>query len=145
MLQNVNQSKLQVSHTIGGTGTIKQFLLLVLVILSTGCANTTDNNMEPSKNKIRQDALSKIDILTCLDNGGVIKSVCMLGIPFCIQNHMDAGKACSDSAECSGDCRREDEFVEAGSKAAGVCSADNDPCGCFQIITSGVAQDGICD
>ena len=63
-------------------------LLLSLVIM---VSTPTVNYAAPEKLIIedelkneRRVALSKIDILACLDSGGVIKSVCMLGVPACM-------------------------------------------------------------
>ena len=92
----------------------------------------------------KQQALSKIDILACLDNGGIIKSVCMLGIPACVHIHQDAGKECTSSSECTGDCRVVGDFLDFGTKAVGSCSPDSDPCGCFQLIESGVTEFALC-
>ena len=123
-------------------------LLLSLVIM---VSTPTVNYAAPEKLIIedelkneRRVALSKIDILACLDSGGVIKSVCMLGVPACVHIYKDAGKKCTSSAECEGDCRNEIGFLDFGTKAVGACSLDSNPCGCFQLIESGVAEYSLC-
>ena len=121
-----------------------KFVLLILIIFINGCAATNEKSMDESMIELRRDALSKIDVLACLDKGGVIQSVCMFGMPSCVEKYMDAGKTCSDNSECAGECRIEDEFVEVGTKTTGFCSADSNPCGCFQLIIDGKAEHALC-
>ncbi|NQZ21781.1 MAG: hypothetical protein HRT53_06935 [Colwellia sp.] len=79
-----------------------------------------------------------------LNKGGVIKGVCKLRLPACIEEYADANNACADSTECLGECLVKQPFAEAGKPVTGVCSENNDACGCFQMIKSGVAQQVIC-
>ncbi|QLE85708.1 hypothetical protein FLM48_11895 [Shewanella sp. Scap07] len=116
----------------------------MLIIFINGCAATNENSIDESMIELRRDALSKIDVLACLDKGGVIQSVCKFGMPSCVVKYMDAGKTCSDNSECAGECRIEDEFVEVGTRTTGFCSVDSDPCGCFQLITNGKAEHAVC-
>jgi hypothetical protein len=120
-------------------------ILTIIVFMPTVIyAAPAESIMSDNLQDMKREALSKIDILACLDNGGIIKSVCMLGMPACVHTHNDAGKECSSSAECQGDCRVEGVFLDSGTKAIGSCSVDSDPCGCFQLIESGVAEFALC-
>ncbi|KGJ96077.1 hypothetical protein [Colwellia psychrerythraea] len=128
---------------------MKITLLILVICLSTIIANAsnadnTDEIKAGSLNKMKQDALAKIDVLACLNHGGMIKGVCMSNLPSCVQQYLDAGTKCSDSTKCAGECRIEHDFVKKDLPAEGYCSADNDPCGCFQLIKSGVAQAVLC-
>ena len=128
---------------------MKTRLLILIICFSTIIANASntgnaDESKADSLNKMKQEALAKIDVLACLSHGGVIKGVCMSDLPTCVQQYLDAGKKCSDSAECVGECRIEHDFVKKNLPAVGYCSADNNPCGCFQLIKSGVAQAVLC-
>ena len=51
----------------------------------------------------------------------------------------DAGKVCTDSADCEGRC-------EAGDPggATGICSARISPFGCYSEMRDGVAQPALC-
>ncbi|WP_105188914.1 hypothetical protein [Pseudoalteromonas sp. T1lg48] len=94
--------------------------------------------------QMRLDALSRIDVLACLEKGGVIKSVCMNAIPACIYTYPDAGKQCTTGSDCQGHCLVVGDFVAEGSVVVGQCSVDNDPCGCYQRIRDGVAEYAMC-
>ncbi|NQZ24038.1 MAG: hypothetical protein HRT53_18580 [Colwellia sp.] len=121
-----------------------KLLLLILIILITGCASTAEISVDEPTKDFRQKALNNIDIQTCLGKGGVIKSVCMFAMPYCVQTFIDAGKKCSDSSDCAGDCRLEDDFVNSGTNTSGFCSTNSDPCGCYQRITNGKAEPALC-
>ena len=119
-------------------------LIITIFIPAVNYAAPTELLAEGKLNIERKEALSKIDILACLDSGGVIKSVCMLGIPACVHTHKDAGKKCTSSADCQGDCRADGDFLDFGTKAVGSCSLNSDPCGCFQLIEAGMAEFALC-
>lgn len=127
---------------------MKIALLILTICFSAIIANISNaSSIDESKTdslKMKQDALAKIDVLACLNHGGVIKGICMSGLPTCVQQYLDAGKKCSDSTQCAGKCRIEHNFVKKDLPAVGFCSADNDPCGCFQLIKSGIAQAVLC-
>ena len=119
-------------------------LLITIFIPAANYAAPTSLLADDKLENQRKEALSKIDILACLDSGGVIKSVCMLGIPACVHTHNDAGKKCTSSADCQGDCRADGDFLEVGTNAVGSCSIDSDPCGCYQLIEAGLAEFALC-
>jgi hypothetical protein len=127
---------------------MKHFQLLLLLITSLGSASSyayfTNEHPSPQIHKKQKDALSKIDVLGCLNKGGVIKGVCMMSLPACVETYTDANKACTDSKECSGKCLVKEPFVDAGTVVIGSCSIDNNVCGCFQTVKSGVAQHALC-
>ncbi len=79
----------------------------------------------------------------CAKTGGEVRPVCMRGMPMCVVPFPDAGKTCSDSAECMGTCRG-DGSAQPEKPATGICSRDTDPCGCFQMVEKGVAQYPLC-
>ncbi|MEM0515753.1 hypothetical protein WCN91_10085 [Pseudoalteromonas sp. YIC-827] len=121
---------------------MKHRIIIIGLLFSSGllAANEPDDALQ----QMRADALARIDVNACLDNGGVIKPVCMNAIPACIYKYPDAGKQCSSGSECEGDCLVVGHFVAEGSAAIGQCSVDNDPCGCYQRILDGVAEYAMC-
>ena len=59
----------------------------------------------------------------------------------CLIPYADAGKACTDGAQCLGKrCTGEARDEGAGAPAAGRCVADNNPFGCNTVIEAGVAR-----
>jgi len=117
---------------------------LILFILLTNCASVSKENTAESVNKLKQNTLTQTDVLVCSNIGGIVKNVCMKGIPVCIQTYKDAGKVCNDGSDCYGDCRIETKFVEEGSTTSGFCNVDDNPCGCFQLVIEGRAQHVLC-
>lgn len=82
----------------------------------------------------------------CAKAGGEIRPVCRMQQPMCVVTFTDAGKTCSDGAECgSGRCLSDKGGgTPAGQPVKGQCARTNDPCGCYQTIKNGVAQPTLC-
>jgi hypothetical protein len=85
--------------------------------------------------------------------GGAVRPVCLSQTDMCVTPYPDAGKKCSDSSQCAGDCLidmttycdkegrcTDPETPEPGTKSFGVCELDNDPCGSRIEIVNGIAQ-----
>lgn len=80
----------------------------------------------------------------CRLHGGAFQRVCMMGNTMCVVRFADAGAACTDGSQCqSGRCFG-DMSAEIGAAVEGTCAPTNDPCGCFQRITDGKAEPGLC-
>ncbi len=86
---------------------------------------------------------STVDPAACSAKGGQIQPVCMMGRPMCIHPYADAGKTCSGDTDCEGRCMSDGQS-RAGTKATGVCAANNQPCGCLTIVEDGVVQPTLC-
>jgi hypothetical protein len=82
----------------------------------------------------------------CEAVGGRIEKVGRLGTEQCIQTYPDAGKTCSDSEDCLGECRIRDDLmdVKPGKPVEGVCQAEDTPFGCHAWVVRGVAGPTIC-
>jgi hypothetical protein len=93
-------------------------------------------------------AASRRAAAACQAKGGSLHPVCRMATPICVVRYRDAGKACTDNSQCLGECvtssttRR--PFWPWDKPAVGVCSPDNDPCGCKTEIIGGKPQDYIC-
>src|SRR5678815_2456916 len=85
--------------------------------------------------------------------GGAVRPVCMSQKDMCVTPYPDAGKKCSDSSECAGDCLVDltahcdgagkctaPVVPGAGTRAFGTCEMDNDPCGSRIEVINGVIQ-----
>ena len=83
----------------------------------------------------------------CARAGGALQPVCRMQMPMCLITFSDAGKSCTDGAQCgSGRCLAGNPTAGTGGGpgATGQCSTTNDPCGCYQRIEKGVAQPTLC-
>lgn len=79
----------------------------------------------------------------CAARGGNYQPVCLMGRPMCVLPHADAGKSCTDSSQCEGRCVVENG-ADPGKQVTGVCSRNNNPCGCFTLVQNGVSQPTLC-
>ena len=87
-----------------------------------------------------------VDQASCLSNGGEWRPVCRMQQPACVVTFADAGKACTDGDDCSGDCMAKSDggFAQEGSTTPGFCAVNDDPCGCKQTVENGKATAAIC-
>lgn len=79
----------------------------------------------------------------CRGAGGVVERRGRLQAELCVKPYADAGKACTDSDQCAGDCVTQ-EARQDGAQVAGQCQADDRPFGCFATVEDGRATGGIC-
>jgi hypothetical protein len=86
---------------------------------------------------------SAAEVQACTARGGTIEPVCMMGELACVVRYRDAGKRCSDKADCLGECLYEgDDSPQAN--AVGRCQRTSDPCGCKAPILRGRVQPALC-
>lgn len=82
---------------------------------------------------------------SCSAKGGTLRVVCMSGSLMCVIRAPDAGKACSDSSECSIACLAgDDRPANKDLPVRGRCQEDNDPCGCRVFVKNGKIDPGGC-
>jgi hypothetical protein len=81
----------------------------------------------------------------CLGQGGAWAPICRLQRPACVLTFKDAGKACTDSDQCQGNCYADlSKGPQAGQPATGVCATNSNPCGCNARVEDGVATPTLC-
>jgi hypothetical protein len=80
---------------------------------------------------------------SCAARGGAMQPVGRLQRPTCVVPYADAGKACSDKADCQGACIAEGN-LEAQGATTGQCQKTNVQFGCFAKIVNGKATAAIC-
>ncbi|OWB29325.1 hypothetical protein XocBAI20_11090 [Xanthomonas oryzae pv. oryzicola] len=88
-------------------------------------------------------AQTSADAAACTAKGGQLRPVGRLQIPRCIVPYADAGKTCSDNADCSGDCLAT-SIVPTGAATTGTCQRDSDRFGCRQEVVGGKGQAALC-
>jgi hypothetical protein len=86
---------------------------------------------------------SAAEVSQCRARGGTIQRVCMMGTLTCVVRYRDAGKRCTDGADCTGDCLYEGEDPPP-ENPVGSCQRTSDPCGCRAVIVGGRAQPALC-
>lgn len=90
-------------------------------------------------------ALKPVDEASCKTAGGDWRPICRMQKPACVISYPDAGKACTDGDDCAGNCvAKAAVAMTDGKPATGICSANNDPCGCMQLIEDGKALPMLC-
>jgi hypothetical protein len=80
------------------------------------------------------------DAASCQAHGGQLQALGRLQRVQCVVAYADAGKACSDSSQCSGLCLSSDDQTPAGQAVGGTCQRDaSENFGCRQPVEGGVA------
>ncbi|HRO32578.1 MAG TPA: hypothetical protein PLQ03_04120 [Brevundimonas sp.] len=81
----------------------------------------------------------------CTARGGQMRPVGRMQSVRCVLRYADAGKRCTDGAQCQGDCRVEGEATaREGDAVVGRCQIENVRFGCFTTIANGRAQATLC-
>lgn len=81
----------------------------------------------------------------CAAEGGKMQRVGRMQTLQCVLQYPDAGKTCSDAAQCQGECRVSGSvIVEEGRSVEGQCTADSSPFGCYTRVENGRATAAIC-
>jgi hypothetical protein len=85
-------------------------------------------------------------VANCEAKGGTIRPVGISGSRACVIPYKDAGKDCTDSADCEGECWANSGDTRPGSDGMvhGQCQPDNMHLGCHTKVTDGKASGSIC-
>jgi len=114
---------------------IKRIATVFLVGLLAACSapdERSDSNAGP-------DAASVTHEAECAAVGGQWTQLGRAPVKQCLRQTTDAGKACTDSEQCEGQCIAPEGSVD-GTVVAGSCSVDTNPFGCQQRLRDGVAS-----
>ena len=80
---------------------------------------------------------------SCSARGGSMQPVGRMQRQTCVVPYADAGKVCSDNADCLGACIAEGN-LEAQGATTGQCQKSNVQFGCYAKIVGGKATAAIC-
>ncbi|RIJ22310.1 hypothetical protein D1224_12205 [Henriciella barbarensis] len=130
---------------------MRSYLLSASFILLAACAvpgETAPGDGNPAapyeRITFKGEIATPAERARCEAAGGTVQRAGMLGWENCIQTFADGGKTCSDSSDCTGECRSAGEFVDAGAAATGQCTANDNIFGCYQTIENGRAGGALC-
>nr|WP_174856333.1 hypothetical protein [Xanthomonas vasicola] len=112
---------------------------VLCALLLTACSNTPATRPAAAANAAQTSA----DAAACSAKAGQMRPVGRMQIPRCIVPYADAGKTCSDNADCSGDCLAT-SIVPTGAATTGTCQRDGDRFGCRQQVVGGKGQAAVC-
>ena len=108
-------------------------LTAVAALLLSACAPTAQPAAPSAENLAS----------ACAAKGGAIQPVGRAQIPTCVIPYADAGKACTDKAQCEGACILEGNIETTGA-VAGTCQKTNRQFGCYAKVVNGKATAAIC-
>lgn len=80
---------------------------------------------------------------SCTARGGVIQRGGKLQLPTCVTPYADAGKACTDKAQCQGSCILEGN-LEPQTSVTGQCQKTSVQFGCYARVENGQTTGAIC-
>lgn len=119
--------------------------LSVAACVSSGTATEPVRDSGYHRVPVAGDAATPEERAACEAAGGAIGPVGLLGNEQCIQTYPDAGQSCTDSSDCLGRCLNAGAWVEIGQTVTtGQCQQTDVGFGCFQVVTAGLAEPGLC-
>jgi putative hemolysin len=88
--------------------------------------------------------LSAADRAACTSAGGTVQRRGRMQAESCVHAFADAGKQCSDSAQCRGKCVGSTGDTASATPVSGQCQADDRLFGCYAEVKGGKAVNAIC-
>nr|WP_295107539.1 hypothetical protein [uncultured Caulobacter sp.] len=108
-------------------------LTAVAALLLAACAPTAQPAAPSADNLVAR----------CSAKGGSVQPVGKAQIPTCVIPYADAGKVCTDKAQCEGACILEGN-IETTGEVAGQCQKTNRQFGCYAKVVNGKSTGAIC-
>jgi len=126
---------------------MKRLAMIAAVLLAAACQPVPEKGdlgfgPEPAPVAVPESAAAA----DCIRRGGTMQSVGRIRTMQCVVRYADAGKRCTDSDGCAGECRAADFTVRPAQGAAvvGRCQADSNGFGCFTRVEDGKAEATLC-
>lgn len=115
---------------------------LVLTVL-LACAGPGQYAVRPTP--AAQGTVALADAQACAAAGGRWEAIGRLQHWTCLRDYPDAGKACSDGSQCTGQCLAAGTDAPVGQPLGGTCQRDaSQRFGCRQPVEQGVAGNVLC-
>ena len=120
---------------------MRGLLILGSALLASACVPAE----APDTEQPFQTTLSDADRATCAADGGTVERRGRLGAELCVVPFADAGKSCTDSSQCEGQCIAEETGPQPSAQnPKGMCQADDRLFGCYSTIENGKIATTIC-
>jgi hypothetical protein len=113
----------------------KLVLTAIAALTLAACAPTAEVPSAPPSAEAQAAA--------CAAKGGTIQPIGRARFPTCVVPYADAGKACTDKAQCQGACIAEGN-AESQAAVSGQCQKTNVQFGCFARIVDGKSTGTLC-
>ena len=114
-------------------------LIAAALLTLAACAPTAPPPAGPAQAASGSDTAE-----TCAARGGQIETVGRRGLPTCVVPYADAGKSCTDNAQCQGGCIVEGNLEPNDAPVTGQCKRSNVQFGCYAKVVGGKATGAIC-
>ncbi len=89
--------------------------------------------------------MQSADASACATRGGTMQQIGRMQSWQCVVRYADAGKPCTEAAQCQGGCVLEGNAgVQPGAAVTGVCKADSNRFGCHTPVNGGKAGAALC-
>ena len=121
-------------------------LALIAAVLLAACQPAPEKGDYGFGNEPAPVAVPENPAADCSARGGRMQPVGRMQTMQCVIRYADAGKPCTDSDQCAGECRTADVTARPaeGAATAGVCQADSNRFGCFTRVENGRAEATLC-
>ena len=126
---------------------MKRLAMIAAVLLAAACQPVPEKGTlgfgdEPAPVSVPESPAAA----DCLARGGTMQPVGRMRTMQCVVRYADAGKRCTDSDQCAGECRTADGTARPapGAAAVGQCQADSNRFGCFTRVEDGKADATLC-
>jgi len=128
---------------------MRKFIIIWLGAFTlSACSSATTTPKSIDGIEFQGAVASTAERQSCTAAGGTISRQGLAGYEMCVLPYADAGKVCSDSSECLGQCRAQTlntpQQSEATQAVKGQCQANNIPFGCHSEIIGSTIQPGLC-
>jgi hypothetical protein len=126
---------------------MKRLAMIAAVLLAAACQPVPEKSdigfgNEPKPVAVPESAAAA----DCIARNGTMQPVGRMQTMQCVVRYADAGKRCTDSDQCAGECRTADVTARPtpGAAVAGICQADSNRFGCFTRVEDGKAEATLC-
>ncbi len=126
---------------------MKRLLMMIAALLAAACQPIPQQGEIDTADAAPALQVSASDAAgDCDRRGGKMQPVGRLQTMQCVVTYADAGRRCTDSDQCAGECRVADGGARPseGTAVVGQCQASSNRFGCFTRVEDGKAEATLC-